>query len=331
MRLFHILNAACALTSMFIISACGSSSNVATVSRKVNINLEYSGTPERHFNGVTYGIRPEVMCNIPESGVVRRQPDTQLFTTFYRYSVSPEIGSYASYAIRRFAADMGFSNVNSASERILAVNIREFNVSPGFRSTATVVLDYELLDPSRNILMSSRTVTGRYILDGNGGGSREALALQNAGDGAFMARLLNGAFVKALSEINWTAIANLLTVHSTAEAEPERRVRGDGDTALENTIIRWYIISSPMGADVSWRVVSSTPAVHNTNSAYMGTTPYETTESFDIRGLTLENSGNVQIEIKCEKPGYLPQTKRFNLRQAIDQREISAKFNLVSE
>ncbi|MDE6742110.1 MAG: hypothetical protein K2J58_07245, partial [Muribaculaceae bacterium] len=98
-----------------------------------------------------------------------------------------------------------------------------------------------------------------------------------------------------------------------------------------HTVIRWYIQSSPQGADVSWRVVSSTPDVANTNSNFVGTTPYESTESFDIRGLTYNNSGNVQIEVSCEKPGYLTQRKRFNLRQAIDQKEISAKFNLVKD
>lgn len=29
--------------------------------------------------------------------------------------------------------------------------------------------------------------------------------------------------------------------------------------------------------------------------------------------------------------GYITQRRRFNLRQAIDQREISAKFNLIKE
>ena len=82
---------------------------------------------------------------------------------------------------------------------------------------------------------------------------------------------------------------------------------------------------------MSWRVVSSTPDVANTNSNFVGTTPYESTESFDIRGLTYNNSGNVQIEVTCEKAGYLTQRKRFNLRQAIDQKEISAKFNLVKD
>ncbi len=45
----------------------------------------------------------------------------------------------------------------------------------------------------------------------------------------------------------------------------------------------------------------------------------------------MDNAGSVQIEVTCEKERYLPQRKRFNLRQAIDQKEISAKFNLVKE
>lgn len=77
--------------------------------------------------------------------------------------------------------------------------------------------------------------------------------------------------------------------------------------------------------------MSSTPDVKNTNSNYVGSTPYESTESFDIKGLTYNNSDNVQIEVTCERPDYLPQKKRFNLRQVIDQKEISAQFNLVKE
>ena len=45
--------------------------------------------------------------------------------------------------------------------------------------------------------------------------------------------------------------------------------------------------------------------------------------------MKFENSGNIQIEITCDKPGYLSQKRRFNLRQVIEQKEISAKFNLV--
>ena len=112
----------------------------------------------------------------------------------------------------------------------------------------------------------------------------------------------------------------------------EQRVDRDnpGATALERTIIRWAIDSDPQGARVFYRVVSSIPAVvKNTNETYLMTTPYEETRSFNILGLTYENSRDVQIEIKVVKSGYEAQVKRFNVRQAIDQNEISSFFVLV--
>ena len=103
-----------------------------------------------------------------------------------------------------------------------------------------------------------------------------------------------------------------------------------GNSALEKTVIRWFFDSEPRGARVFWRVISSIPAqVKNTNESYLGTTPFEETRSFNILGLTYENSRDVQIEIKVTKPGYMEQTKRFNVRQAIDQMEISSFYDLV--
>lgn len=97
-----------------------------------------------------------------------------------------------------------------------------------------------------------------------------------------------------------------------------------GETALERTIIRWNFDSEPRGARISWRVISSIPdIVKNTNETYLTTTPYEETRSFNILGLTYENSRDVTIEIKLSKTGYYDQVKRYNVRQAIDQQEIS--------
>ena len=105
-----------------------------------------------------------------------------------------------------------------------------------------------------------------------------------------------------------------------------------GQTALERTVIRWYFDSDPQGARVFWRVVSSIPSiVKNTNETYLGTTPYEDTRAFNILGLTYENSRDVQIEIKIRRQGYMEQVKRFNVRQAIDQQEISSFYELVKD
>lgn len=177
-------------------------------------------------------------------------------------------------------------------------------------ATAYITLDYKLTDNAGQSVIPSTQV-------------------KVAADGSKLS--WGQIYWEALNKINWDRIARYLTTKSTPKEEKNAMVTGDGDTALEQTVIRWYVTSSPQGADVTWHVVSSTPDVANTNSNYIGTTPYESTESFDIRGLTYNNAGNVQIEVSCEKPGYLTQRKRFNLRQAIDQKEISAKFNLIKD
>lgn len=105
-----------------------------------------------------------------------------------------------------------------------------------------------------------------------------------------------------------------------------------GGTALERTVIRWFFDSDPRGARIYWRVISSVPAeVKNTNELYLMTTPFEETRSFNILGLTYENSRDVQIEIKLSKSGYEDQVKRFNVRQAIDQQEISGFFEMIKK
>ena len=113
--------------------------------------------------------------------------------------------------------------------------------------------------------------------------------------------------------------------------EPKVMVKGQGDTNLEQTIIRWDIQSRPQGADIFWRVVSKTPEVKSTNNKYLQTTPYEATKALDIKGLTYENSSNVRIILRCEKDGYLSQEKEYDVRMIMDQEEISAFFRLVKE
>lgn len=106
--------------------------------------------------------------------------------------------------------------------------------------------------------------------------------------------------------------------------------KSPGTTDMENTIIRWFFDSDPRGARIFYRVISSVPnEVKNTNETYLTTTPLEETRSFNIIGLTYENSRDVTIEIKVTKRGYEDQVKRFNVRQALDQQEISGFFELV--
>ena len=116
-----------------------------------------------------------------------------------------------------------------------------------------------------------------------------------------------------------------------AKNEPTEKVDGLGVTVLEQMIVRWDVQSRPQGADIFWRVVSKTPEVKSTNNKYLMTTPYEATKALDIKGLTYQTSGNVRIILRCEKDGYLPQEKEFDVRMVLDQEEISAFFRLVKE
>ena len=116
-----------------------------------------------------------------------------------------------------------------------------------------------------------------------------------------------------------------------AKHEPTEKVDGLGTTVLESMIVRWDVQSRPQGADIFWRVVSKTPEVKSTNNKYLMTTPYEATKALDIKGLTYQTSGNVRIILRCEKEGYLPQEKEFDVRMVLDQEEISAFFRLVKE
>ncbi len=155
------------------------------------------------------------------------------------------------------------------------------------------------------------------------GASKKSLKRSNQA----LTRAVEAAAIKASAEA-----AKLYADTSIPKGEARKSVSRDtpGQTALEQTIIRWAIDSDPQGARISYRVLSSIPAVvKNTNETYLTTTPYEETRAFNILGLTYENSRDVQIEFKVVKNGYEPQVKRFNVRQAIDQQEISSFFMLV--
>ena len=121
------------------------------------------------------------------------------------------------------------------------------------------------------------------------------------------------------------------TVIVTTEQE---RVNRDnpGKTDMEKAIIRWFFDSDPRGARIYMRVISNVPEeVKNTNESYLTTTPLEETRGFNIPGLTYNNANDVTIEIKVTKRGYEDQVKRYNVRQALDQQEISGFFELVKK
>lgn len=134
-----------------------------------------------------------------------------------------------------------------------------------------------------------------------------------------------------LKPLDNAVVQEEIVIPLAPQSTPVTRER-PGATEAERAILRWYVDSDPRGARIYWRVISNVPAeVKNTNETYLTTTPLEETRSFNIHGLTYDNSRDVTVEIKVSERGYEDQVKRFNVRQALDQQEISGFFELVKK
>lgn len=292
---------------------------------RIEIDLPTRADVSQRYGNLDCGVRIQVNSDVRARDIVNLSDlPSKEAADFPRIDMPFSIQESVEQYLDSYSTGLGLNVARSSNTdytlRVLIkdfrLRVRDYNLKKRiYSSSAAMVVSYELISPQNEVVISATTTTGRGSTR-----SRDEIASP-----------LIDAYEQALSDIDWDRIASHLQVAKTAKQEKNQEVTGMGNSALEHTVIRWYIISSPQGADVSWRVVSSTPDVANTNANFVGTTPYESTEAFDIRGLSYNNSGNVQIEVSCEKAGYLPQRKRFNLRQAIDQKEISAKFNLVKE
>ncbi|MBE6345852.1 MAG: hypothetical protein E7067_01375 [Lentimicrobiaceae bacterium] len=312
----------------FLISlvSCSSSSYTPTPAPKpepptINLALTSEAYSNRFVN-LDYGIR----LNIRDERASHKQ------TILYKHdnyltskpvvNVYPDVRSFVSESMRRYMRTMGF-NLDSdiSTDYMLNVSIKEYNVSylSGIGWSGTVSMTISINDNNNQLVYPNVEIVGRATRQSSG--SNYSVATE----------VINSAYANALEDIDWDRIAYFLKRADSPAQEKNKQVTGDGSTSLEHTILNWEVTSRPAGADVYWRVISSTPDVKNTNKNYKSTTPYESTESFDIKGLTYNNSGDVQIEILCEKPGYLPQKKVFNVRAAIDQKSINAHFTLVKD
>ncbi|MDE7335879.1 MAG: hypothetical protein K2N10_06175 [Muribaculaceae bacterium] len=298
------------------LNSCFSSKSLT---KPINVPLTISNTrPNEVFTDLDKPIRLSVRSEVQEDEMVDISGLSAPIRKFFpKMEFNPSVQVFATDATTSYLHDMNFK-LNLDADYCLNVIVRELKLTYESESKLrySIRLSCKLTDASGQTIAQLGNATG--IVD-NYTTSRQ---INNP---------FGEAYIEALNSLNWNRVADYLRIAKTPKQEKNAQVTGAGDTAREHSVIRWYILSSPQGADVSWRVISSTPDVANTNSNFVGTTPYESTESFDIKGLTYNNSGNVQIEVSCEKPGYLTQRKRFNLRQAIDQKEISAKFNLIKD
>ena len=319
-----IVNLWVAFVLLTILGSCAFTKTgiVKTTTQTIPLDLRCNAVPDNQYYDLTKGLNIEVTSSVSDSQILDYSSlDSKSQKAFQNINVivDPTIKTFVANSLSSYVRSMGINvgrDVNN--DLILQVRVVQFRyVMAETSGRAVIELDYQLLDNNREVLLH-QVARGREIFD-------------IGKNPTSLSSIFEKAYGMALSDIDWNGIANYLKINKRADQEQQKKVKGDGNTALEHTIIRWYVVSSPPGADVYWRIVSSTPDVKNTNSAYLGTTPYEATESFSVRGLDFENSGNVQVEIVCEKPGYLTQSRRFNLRQAIEQREISTKFNLIKD
>ena len=305
--------------SVLLLVSCGVTKSVPVTPKVLNLAL-VENAPQNKFVNLDYGIRLSVKDARATTQVLQKY-DASIFSV-PQVTTSPDIYSFVSESTRRYMRTLGFNlDADVATDYMMTVTIKEYNVSylSGIGWAAVVELGVEVHNHNRQLVYPNVAAVGRANMQGS------------STDFITAAGVLNKAYANALADIDWDRVAFFLKKASSPKLERNKQVTGEGNTALESTVIRWYLDSTPKGADVSMRIVSSTPEVKNTNQNYVGTTPYETTETFDVKGLTYNNSGNVQIEVTCEKAGYITQKKRFNVRQAIDQKEISTKFNLIKE
>lgn len=305
------------LTLSMTTTSCVTQRAAKTTNQPTTIELYSSASPTEHYTGLSHGVNLAVVSMVEPSQMIdNSELNSRQRAIFDNAKIifTPSLRTFVDESLSTYMKRMGIKvNSDDDNDYRLRVTVKEFKVVRGpTNGRATVILEYSLSN-SNNERIFEKVARGRFISISD------------------LAHAYQQAYDKAIADIDWQEIVDAITTHKHPEQEAQRQVRGEGDTALEHTVIRWFIDSAPKGADVTWRIVSSTPDVKNTNSNYLGTTPYESTETFDIKGLKLENSGNVQVEVSCEKNGYLTQRRRFNLRQVIEQKEISTKFNLVKE
>lgn len=310
------LRVICSSLLLLSFSAYGTPHKTATkLSKEIPIQLQYT-LPSGliRYSNLDYGIN--VIVSDESTNYEIRGKKIK-----YNYTFSPSKEDFVRESLKRYMRNRGFRVDNTTdADYVLNVTIESFTTSwPTNHSYhVEIKLNIALYDSSNNIVYNSSPLVNKY--------------LENiTPNSEIRSSMFNKAYAKALEQIEWDVIASLLRQPKQATQQQTAQVHGLGTTALEHTIINWEVTSRPAGADLYWRVISSTPDVKNTNKNYKSTTPYESTESFDIRGLTYQNSGDVQIELTCEKAGYLPQRKVFNVRMVIDQKSINAHFTLVKD
>ncbi len=314
-----------ALTIIFsaiLMSSCSALKQQPVENQPVTINLALVRDAQANkYVNMDYGIRLNVQDDRANTKII--QIYDAMLTGIPQVQVNPNVPSFVSESTRRYMRTMGF-NLDSdvATDYMMQLKISEFHVDylSGMGWCGTVMMNLEVYDHNHTLVYPNVEVVGRATMYGS---SSAITSVAN--------QVINSAYAAALEDIDWDRIAYFLHRADSPKQEANKQVNGEGNTALEHLTVHWNINSRPQGADVYWRVISKTPDVKQQNYKYCETTPYETTETLNIKGLTYNNAGNVQIEVKCEKAGYYSQTKKYDILSVIDEGEVSYMFRLVKE
>lgn len=296
-KLLGFLLITIAITTM---TSCGAYKDVVQANLQTMLNQRFQivRAPQQQFYDLTIGLQVRVNPTQPQMSTDKNMYQMSNSGVFHTPTVS-------------YVRSMGFKEMNSGQDYTLTITLNKVDVNT-WNGKVDVNLGVKMTDASGSVIYTQEAMT-------------TGTSTTN------VPQCLNDTYTQALEQIDWVRIASFLKVEKLAKKEPTKQVEGLGTTALEQTIIRWDIQSRPQGADIFWRVVSKTPEVKSTNNKYLTTTPYEATKALDIRGLTYQTSGNVRIILRCEKDGYMPQEKEYDVRMVLDQEEISAFFRLVKE
>lgn len=139
--------------------------------------------------------------------------------------------------------------------------------------------------------------------------------LSPVGDHALSGRYAEGTFVDQNASLKPIKLTSLGKIKSLGF---------DGD----NFKIKWNLKSDPPDAHVFWRAISINKSIQKMEKRYLGNTPVEQLNPLKIQGLSKENVADVSIEVEISKRGYQNQKKIFNLKDIIEQKEISWMFEL---
>ena len=298
-----LLIMALAVVTPFAFSGCMTMTFSSGLSNDMPNSVIINREPVQKFLDLTYGLETRVLT----TPMAEEKAKTMYHLASQTFFSAPTI---------QYVRSMGLKEMSPKTDYKLFITINRADIDKKGQNSW---IDLNVvLEDAKGIEAYSQVINSNY---------KSEFGILILGQ----SEVLNEAYTQALEQINWNRIASFLKTEQLPKDEPQKQVQGLGDTALEQTIIRWDVQSRPQGADVFWRVVSKTPEVKSTNNKYLQTTPYEATKALDIRGLTYETSGNVRIILRCEKDGYMPQEKEYDVRMVLDQEEISAFFRLVKE